>query len=225
MPPSTTTTAAPTTTTAPQTTTTPPTTTTTEINLYEQPPDLEQKIATATAATVGVRCGSGGGTGWPLQSGSKTIIITNHHVIEDCISNGTVNIESGSTVGTGTIVNYDENHDLAVVETSLPLAALPTAGWPKVGHWVMAVGNPLGYMDTVHLGRIANLEPWLIMHDALINPGNSGGPLINANGEVVGVNSAKIEEVYGRPITGMNFAVPLRALCEQLVTCSNQQWR
>ena len=191
-------------------------------------PDFARsRAATAPAATVGIGCGSGygSGSGWPLQSGSKTIIITNHHVINDCITAGIVEIESGGTVGTGTIVNSDEGHDLAVVETSLSLVALPTAGWPKVGHWVMAVGNPLGYMDTVNLGRIANLDSGWIIHDALINPGNSGGPLINGNGEVVGINVSGYEEFRGRIITGMNFAVPLRALCEQLVTCSNQQWR
>ena len=217
------TTAAPTTTAAAPTTTT-ASTTTPQINLYQAPPDLELKIETAIAATVGVYCNYSSGSGWPLysESQSRTIIITNHHVIEECIGGGAgaVEIKVGNQLGLGEIINADFDHDLAIIETSLALTAIPTAGTPKIGHWVMAVGNPLWLSGSVTIGTISNLDGFEILHDADLNHGNSGGPLINAAGEVVGVNSFFYED-----IAGFGGAMKLRALCEQLIVCDNQQWQ
>jgi pSer/pThr/pTyr-binding forkhead associated (FHA) protein len=217
------TTAAPTTTAAAPTTTT-ASTTTPQINLYQAPPDLELKIETAIAATVGVYCNYSSGSGWPLysESQSRTIIITNHHVIEECIGGGAgaVEIEVGNQLGLGEIINADFDRDLAIIETSLALTAIPTAGTPKIGHWVMAVGNPLWLSGSVTIGTISNLDGFEILHDADLNHGNSGGPLINAAGEVVGVNSFFYED-----IAGFGGAMKLRALCEQLIVCDNQQWQ
>ncbi len=209
------------------TTQTPATTaapTTPQINLYQAPPDLELKIETAIAATVGVYCNYSSGSGWPLysESQSRTIIITNHHVIEECIGGGAgaVEIEVGNQLGLGEIINADFDRDLAIIETSLALTAIPTAGTPKIGHWVMAVGNPLWLSGSVTIGTISNLDGFEILHDADLNHGNSGGPLINAAGEVVGVNSFFYED-----IAGFGGAMKLRALCEQLIVCDNQQWQ
>ncbi|MBT3221160.1 MAG: trypsin-like serine protease, partial [Proteobacteria bacterium] len=217
------TTAAPTTTAAAPTTTT-ASTTTPQINLYQAPPDLELKIETAIAATVGVYCNYSSGSGWPLysESQSRTIIITNHHVIEECIGGGAgaVEIKVGNQLGLGEIINADFDHDLAIIETSLALTAIPTAGTPKIGHWVMAVGNPLWLSGSVTIGTISNLDGFEILHDADLNHGNSGGPLINAAGEVVGVNSFFYEDM-----AGIGGAMKLRALCEQLIVCDNQQWQ
>ena len=220
--PPTTTTQTPATTAAPTTTTA--STTTPQINLYQAPPDLELKIETAIAATVGVYCNYSSGSGWPLysESQSRTIIITNHHVIEECIGGGAgaVEIEVGNQLGLGEIINADFDRDLAIIETSLALTAIPTAGTPKIGHWVMAVGNPLWLSGSVTIGTISNLDGFEILHDADLNHGNSGGPLINAAGEVVGVNSFFYED-----IAGFGGAMKLRALCEQLIVCDNQQWQ
>ncbi len=219
-----TTTQAPTTTVPPTTTQAP--TTVAVIDLYSQPPDLEDKIATAVAASVGIECGSwpwgSTGSGWPLQlsGGSKTYVVTNHHVIDDCIGSGQVTLEVGGITASGLIINSDATYDLAIIETTLSLSPLPTAGWPKIGHWVMAVGNPLGIKGSVNMGHVSNLDGSDIVHDAAINPGNSGGPLINAEGQVVGVNYAGY-----RNTDSMNLAVGLRMLCVNLIQCSSQQWR
>jgi len=225
-----TTTQAPTTT-VPATTTQAPTTTVAPttvavIDLYSQPPDLEDKIATAIAASVGIDCVSGfrvsSGSGWPLQvaGASNTYVVTNHHVIEDCIDTGYVTLEVGDKTTSGGIVNSDATYDLAIIKTTLGLTPLPTAGWPKIGHWVMAVGNPLGIMGSVNMGHVSNLDGSDIVHDAAINHGNSGGPLINAEGQVVGVNYAKM--TYGDL---MSLAVGLRMLCVDLLQCDDQQWK
>jgi serine protease Do len=196
------------------------------IDLYSQPPDLEDKIATAIAASVGIDCGTwpgvSSGSGWPLQvaGASNTYVVTNHHVIEDCIGTGYVTLEVGERTASGEIVNWDATYDLAIIQTTLGLTPLPTAGWPKIGHWVMAVGNPLGIMGSVNMGHVSNIDGSDIVHDAAINPGNSGGPLINAEGQVVGVNYAK--KTYGDL---MGLAVGLRMLCVDLIQCDDQQWK
>jgi len=223
------TTAAPTTTAAAPTTTT-ASTTTPQINLYQAPPDLGEKIDTALDATVGINCISGGwihrGSGWPLDapSGSATIIVTNHHVIKECVGpdKGTVDIDVRGQYGTGQIINYDAEYDLAIIETSLALTPLPTAGWPQIGHWVMAVGNPVGFVGSVNTGRVSNLTSFEIVHDVSTNSGNSGGPLINAAGQVVGVHYAGYADDF---VEGVNFAIALRMLCDKLLVCDNEQWQ
>ena len=162
------------------------------------------------------------GSGWPLQvtGASKIYVVTNHHVIEDCIGSGYVTLEVGDKTASGVIVNSDATYDLAIIETTLNLSPLPTAGWPKIGHWVMAVGNPLGMTGSVNMGHVSNIDGSDIVHDAAINSGNSGGPLINAEGQVVGVNYAKL--THGDL---MSLAVGLRMLCVELIQCSSQQWR
>ena len=89
-----------------------------------------------------------------------------------------------------------------------------------IGHWVMAVGNPLGIKGSVNMGHVSNIDGSDIIHDAAINLGNSGGPLINAEGQVVGVNYA-----YYTDTNTMGLAVGLRMLCVELIQCSSQQWR
>ena len=129
-------------------------------------------------------------------------------------------VEVGDKTASGVIVNWDATYDLAIIETTLGLTPLPTAGWPKIGHWVMAVGNPLGIMGSVNMGHVSNIDGSDIVHDAAINPGNSGGPLINAEGQVVGVNYAAYADT-----DSMSLAVGLRMLCEKVLQCDDQQWK
>ena len=70
----------------------------------------------------------------------------------------------------------------------------------------MAVGNPLGFMDSVNIGRVSNLTSWQILHDAAINRGNSGGPLFNMSGLVIGINTAIYSPTGGS--VGIGFSVP-----------------
>ena len=97
----------------------------------------------------------------------------------------------------------------------MPFAKLGNSSQLDVGDWVMAIGNPFGLEHTVTAGivsakgRVIGAGPYdnFIQTDASINPGNSGGPLINADGEVVGVNSAIFSQSGGN--VGIGFAIPI----------------
>jgi len=120
----------------------------------------------------------------------------------------------------GKVQGADEVTDLALVKIDaggdLPVAALGSSSSVQVGDWAIAVGNPLGLDNTVTLGIISTLKRSsaligignkrldFIQTDAAINPGNSGGPLLNAQGEVIGINTA----IRG-DATGIGFAIPI----------------
>ncbi len=141
-------------------------------------------------------------------------IVTNNHVIEDADQ-----IEVKLTDGreySAEIVGRDPNTDLALIKIdadgALPLARLGDSDALEVGQWVVAIGSPFGLEHTVTAGivsakgRVIGSGPYddFIQTDASINPGNSGGPLINMEGEVVGINTAIIASGQG-----IGFAVPV----------------
>lgn len=143
-------------------------------------------------------------------------IVTNYHVI-DRATNITVSLDDKSKYE-AKVLRRDQQTDLALlkIEAGRPLPAAPLADSDKVrvGEWVLAIGNPYGFDRTVSFGIVSgkgrfipgmNTEvPLLndfIQTDALIDPGNSGGPLVNLNGQVVGINSVGI----GR---GQGFTIP-----------------
>jgi serine protease Do len=129
------------------------------------------------------------------------------------------------------LIGKDVKTDLALIKIrrsggALPFARLGSSGQLDVGDWVMAIGNPFGLEHTVTAGivsakgRVIGAGPYdsFIQTDASINPGNSGGPLINALGEVVGVNSAIFSQSGGGNI-GIGFAIPIdlaKRVSEQL---------
>lgn len=139
------------------------------------------------------------GTGSGLIIRPDGYILTNHHVVRgrDRIR---VNLFDGRSF-TGRIVGRDALSDLAVVKIpaeNLPVAQLGNSKKLRPGQWAIAIGSPLGLDQTVTLGIISaigrtvadvNSEVSFIQTDAAINPGNSGGPLVNLNGEVIGINS------------------------------------
>ena len=146
---------------------------------------------------------------------SKGYVLTNHHVIND-IDKIMVRMSTGED-HFATLVGTDPLSDLAVLKFST-LRRAPYPEFAKsqnmnVGDWVMAIGNPYGLEGTVTVGvisgkgrsnlGIATYENF-IQTDASINPGNSGGPLINLNGEVIGINTAVAE--IG---SGVGFAIPI----------------
>jgi len=146
---------------------------------------------------------------------SKGYVLTNHHVIKD-IAKIMVRM-SGGKDHFATLVGSDPLTDLAVLKFttlgSVPYPAFAKSKKMDVGDWVMAIGNPYGLEGTVTVGVISgmgrtnlgivNYENF-IQTDASINPGNSGGPLINLNGEVIGINTAVVE--IG---SGVGFAIPI----------------
>ena len=150
----------------------------------------------------------------------KGHIITNHHVIEDA-STIQVSFLDGN-VTSASVVGMDIYSDIAVIKvdsqvTTLQPIVLGTSFDLTVGEPVAAMGNPFGLSDTLTVGIVSSLERTLtaaenyviidiIQIDAAVNPGNSGGPLVNLNGQVVGVNTA-IQSETGT-FTGIGFAIP-----------------
>src|SRR3990167_9469591 len=127
---------------------------------------------------------------------------------------------SQRSLGSGILIGKDDRTDLALIKIrrsggNLPFARLGSSSQLDVGDWVMAIGNPFGLEHTVTAGivsakgRVIGAGPYdnFIQTDASINPGNSGGPLINAAGEVVGVNSAIFSQTGGN--IGIGFAIPI----------------
>jgi S1-C subfamily serine protease len=146
------------------------------------------------------------------------IILTNAHVV-DRADKVTVILKDGRSLE-GKVQGVDPVTDLAVVKVngthSLPIAQLGDSDIVKVGDWAIAVGNPFGLDNTVTLGIVSTLKRSsatvgmtdkrldFIQTDAAINPGNSGGPLLNARGQVIGINTAIRADA-----TGIGFAIPI----------------
>jgi S1-C subfamily serine protease len=157
----------------------------------------------------------GQGSGFLIdQSG---VLLTNSHVVNGA-DKVTVTLKDGRKFE-GKVRGVDEVTDLAVVKIegkNLPVAALGISSNVQVGDWAIAVGNPLGLDNTVTLGIVSTLKRSsaaigipdkrldFIQTDAAINPGNSGGPLLNDNGEVIGINTAIRADAMG-----IGFAIPI----------------
>lgn len=153
------------------------------------------------------------GTGFIISSDGY--ILTNNHVVNGA-DEVMVKLSDGREVK-GEIKGSDEKVDLALIKISekerLPFAELGDSDSLEVGEWVMAIGNPFGLSHTVTAGivsakgRVIGSGPYddFIQTDASINPGNSGGPLFNAEGRVIGVNTAIIAGGGG----GIGFAIPI----------------
>jgi len=154
----------------------------------------------------------GSGSGFIIDKDG--FLLTNYHVIEDA-DRITVTLTDGRTMR-GEVVGIDPAIDVALLRvvgaSGLPEAPLGNSDELRVGEWVCAIGNPLGYVHSVTVGVVsfigrklfdASLDDY-IQTDAAINFGNSGGPLINARGEVIGINSA-----ISSRASNIGFAVPI----------------
>ncbi len=156
-------------------------------------------------------------------------ILTNHHVVENA-DKITVTLADNRSLN-ARVVGSDKGSDLAVLQTdSKDLIEMPFGDSSKlrVGDYVVAIGNPFGFSNTVTSGIVSalgrsgiNRDAYedFIQTDASINPGNSGGALVNLNGELVGINSAIISRSGGN--VGIGFAIPVnmaRSVMQQLIT-------
>ena len=167
------------------------------------------------------------GSGFIFEDG---LVMTNAHVV-----NGSEKLIIGLSNGEkyrGKLIGQDLITDLAVIKLvgkgPWPKAKLGDSAKIQVGDWAIAVGNPFGLENTVTLGIISNLNRnvsqlgiydkkfELIQTDAAINPGNSGGPLLNRNGEVIGINTL----IRSGPGAGLSFAIPInkaKEIASQLI--------
>ncbi len=154
----------------------------------------------------------GAGTGFLIDSDGH--ILTNHHVIEDA-TRIMVRLTDGRNLRARRI-GSDPDTDIALIKVdsarALPYAPLGDSDALRVGEWVLAIGNPLAYEHTVTVGVVSFIGRKLfdtsldryIQTDAAINFGNSGGPLIDARGEVIGINAA-----ISSRASNIGFAVPI----------------
>ncbi|KYC43699.1 peptidase S1 [Scytonema hofmannii PCC 7110] len=165
------------------------------------------------------------GSGFVIDSSGR--ILTNAHVVNNA-DTVTVSFSDGRTFE-GKVLGQDPISDIAVVQipgnNNFPTVGIANSNSVQSGQWVVAIGNPLGLQQTVTVGVISAIDRSLnlstrpsnyIQTDAAINPGNSGGPLLNARGQVLGVNTAIIQGAEG-----IGFAIPIdtaQRIAQQLIT-------
>ncbi|MDP2916556.1 MAG: trypsin-like peptidase domain-containing protein [Dehalococcoidia bacterium] len=159
----------------------------------------------------------GAGSGWIIDRNG--LVVTNNHVVEGA-KNVNVTLEDGRTF-TAETVRTDPVADMAVLKinaTDLPAAKVGDSSKLQVGQWVVAIGNSLGLGISATKGIVSALGVsvevglgqtlyGLIQTDAAINPGNSGGPLVDLDGEVIGINSIKVARIG---VEGMGYAIGIK---------------
>lgn len=190
---------------------------------------------------------SGAGTGIIIgENDSELLIVTNNHVVEGS-DTLTVTFNDDSSVEAN-IKGMDASYDVAVIAVALDdissetreaisAATLGDSTNLKVGEPAIAIGNALGYGQSVTTGVISALDRSvtttnsqtgetqesgvnLIQTDAAINEGNSGGALVNVNGEVIGINSAKL---IGESVEGIGYAIPISDVSDLIQSLMNQE--
>ncbi len=155
--------------------------------------------------------GLSSGTGCIINKSG--IILTSSHVVDDS-SYIEVTTSNGETYKAERIPSDYKNGDLALLRIK-PLNPLPTirlgdSSLVKVGQKVLAIGNPFGFNGTLTTGIVSRIdyEKNKIQTDAAINPGSSGGPILNANGEVIGISQSIFNPDNNKSNIGIGFAVP-----------------
>ncbi len=206
-----------------------------DADLFAPPKDLSALISKVEQSVVLVECGDGVGTGFSSNAKIDTadyqsVIVTNHHVIKDCIENPSeISVRTGPKhEGRPRVVltKWDEENDIAILEIDEFLPFLKDAEfYAERGWWTMAMGNPydsdfdavlknsttFGYINYV-------LDEYWNYTSATINGGNSGGPLVNSRGELIGINTlggASTESGV------WNIAIDSSVQCKKLYECED----
>ncbi len=205
--------------------------------------DIAKRVL-PTVVSIDVRSASAAGTGsgFVIKSdATQSYILTNNHVATGAGAGSTIKVVfQDETSIAATVVGTDDSYDLAVLKVAkgnLPVAVLGNSDNVVVGDTTIAIGSPLGLTGTVTSGIVSALNRPVtageqassfinaIQTDAAINPGNSGGPLVNAQGQVIGINSAiattSSSSIGGQSGSiGLGFAIPInkaRSVAEQLI--------
>lgn len=172
------------------------------------------------------------------QNDAELLLVTNNHVVQGS-KTLTVTFKDGKSLE-AQIKGVDSDLDLAILSVPLSsiekstmevikVASLGDSDALRVGEPAIAIGNALGYGQSVTAGIVSALnctiesyEGKLIQTDAAINPGNSGGALLNANGEVIGINTAKVSD---EQVEGMGYAIPISDVVDILNELMNKETR
>jgi S1-C subfamily serine protease len=199
--------------------------TVTSIYTNANPAVVEIDVTQTTNSMFGSSTSQGQGSGFVIDNQGN--IVTNNHVVEGATS-VQVKFSTGKTVQ-GTVAGTDSIDDLAVVKVDASAVSgitpltLGDSSTLKPGQLAIAIGNPYGLDGTVTVGVISGLNrsigdlTGMMQTDAALNPGNSGGPLLNANGAVIGVNTA-IETGMTGSANNIGFAVPSNVVSRVLST-------
>ncbi len=174
-------------------------------------PDLPERGAPPQGRGMGV------GSGFIISEDGY--ILTNGHVVAGA-DEVTVRMADAKREFKAKVVGVDERSDIALLkvdEKGLPVAKLGKSSTLEPGQWVAAIGSPFGFANTITAGIVSATERSLpaetympfIQTDVAVNPGNSGGPLLNLDGEVVGINSMIYSQTGG--YMGVSFAIPIEA--------------
>ena len=197
---------------------------------YVPPRNIESLVNHVLESTVTIYCDvkkgdSWQGSGWaidlPVKDKKKFLsaVITNHHVIEDCLNKkGKVKVKTYFGNEYKAVVDrWDKKNDLALVMTEADVKPLALSqALPYPGYWVMAAGTPKGYEGSVSFGNVLNMNNSQVLITAPISHGNSGGPLVDNEGLVIGTNSwHRIGEQY-------NGAFSLDAMCKKIMKCEGK---
>ena len=186
--------------------------------------DWSQLAARAEPSVFTISTEAGLGSGWVVRSdASGSDLVTNFHVVAEALARGaqTVDVVQADRTFQGTVIRTDRTDDLAVVHVRERLAPLkPAATRPRLGATVMVLGSPLGLGGTISIGLVSGFRSIegsdYVQFSAPISPGNSGGPVIDSQGQVIGIASGKY---VGDGVEALAFAIPVSVACAQLHVC------
>jgi putative serine protease PepD len=190
-------------------------------DLESKSPDVVAVAKLVRASVYTIDTPDGLGSGWVVSSaGGSSVVVTDYHVVQSVWTGSsahTVQVKQEGKNLTGTITKVDTGDDLAVVTVTQTLTALARAtGEATIGDAVVVVGSPLGLSGTVATGIVSSFRSGLIQFSAPISPGDSGGPVVNQQGQVIGVAESKL---VGSGVEGLSFAIPITTVCSTVATC------
>jgi len=152
-----------------------------------------------------------------------TALMTNHHVIEDCINQGTLTIRNyDGKIFDAVLENYDAENDLALLSADVEMEYLDLADYPpSPGYWVMSFGSPEGVEGSIAIGNVLNITTDNeILITAALSLGNSGGPLVDNEGNVFGVSTA----ISTTELSQYNIVGSLDRFCAVILECDGKDY-
>lgn len=193
----------------------------------QAPAQLERLSPEVLESVVTIFCPGSIGSGWSAEvelssahknAGYKSFIVTNHHVVENCINSGLVTLElNDGSSHRGFVISWDEANDLAGIVTAATIPGLTWRGQtPSQGWWVGVLGAPRGFSGYLTTGLISIVVPQTgeLGTTSPVNPGNSGGPVFDREGRVIATVSWKLLDAEG-----LAFAKTSPLLCLNIIIC------
>ena len=194
-----------------------------------EPTSLAKKILAKSEKYIyQVTCGGFQGSAFGVSikftaddtaKGYAGALITNHHVVENCLASTVKVTQNGRNLG-GYVAGWDRENDLALIKTIGTTEYLPIAKQaPSRGDFVVALGSPYGLEGSISTGVVSNLYGDFVTTDAAVDPGNSGGPLLNSSGELLGINTWRFTQSQGN-----SFAIKPGVICRGILVCPIDSW-